>query len=122
MSTDAILTLTLDIDKTSIDDFKSIEEHEVEYGKVVEYMNKTGYAGKTPRFGFTLEYVVPKTGAFNFSSLRYKDAVVTLTYDGGSTTVYRGVRLLKRGAKKLDGDNAVVIPYEFFATAMDPEV
>jgi len=32
------------------------------------------------------------------------------------------VRLLKRGAKKLDGDNAVVIPYEFFATAMDPEV
>ena len=119
---EGIMKVTLDFDGVMIDDFKSIEEHEVELGKIVEYMNKTGYAKKTPRFGLTLEYVTPKTGAHDFSPLVDQDGVVTIYYDGGSKATYRGVRLLKRGAIKSDGDNAQVINYEFFAANRDPEV
>jgi hypothetical protein len=115
-----IIRVTLDFDGVQIDDFKDITENEIEVNKVVHLMRKTTTAGVTPRYGFKLTYVVPSAGKFDFSKIRDNDAVVVIHYDGGTTTSYRGVRLLKKGESKIDGEKELEIVYEFCATDRDP--
>lgn len=116
----AIIRVTLDFDGVQIDDFKDITENEIEVNKVVQLMGKTTTAGVTPRYGFKLTYVVPSTGKFDFSKTRNNDAVVVIHYEGGSQATYRGVRLLKKGETKADGEKELEIVYEFSAADRDP--
>lgn len=116
----AIAKVELTFDGVTVSDFKSISENEIEIGKEVEYASKTGFAEVPPKYGFSLEYVEPKTGAFDFAKYAKSEGTVVIHYDGGTTATYYGVRLLKKGEKKADGRNEIVYPYTFTATRRDP--
>lgn len=117
---DGILRVTLDIDGQVEESFKSFTEKEVETGAPINMMNRTGFGKKTKRYGFMLEYVIPKTGSRDWSTLVDNDAVVSAYLDGGSKITFRGVRLLKRGEEKIDGDNELVCELDFMAAERDP--
>ena len=119
---DAISSCTLVLDGEEIEDFKAITEHEVETGRATPLMNKTKFARKTKRYTVTVDYVVPTTGERDWSRLEKNDGTLILSHDGGAVTTYYGVRLLKKGEKKTDGDNDVVVPMLLMATKRDPEL
>lgn len=119
---DALSKCTVIIDGEDETNIKSVTEHEVEPGRAVPLMNKTVFAQKTKRYTLSIEYVPPVTGARDWSSLVTTDGTVIIEDEGGETTTYYGVRLLKRGEKKYDGDNDVVIPIDLMATRRDPEL
>lgn len=119
---DYITKVTLDLDGEVEDNFKSVEEKEIETGKAVELANKTGFAEITPRYGLSIEYVIPKTGERNWSKFVIADAVVTIYRSGGSKVTYRGVRLIKKGSAKADGKEEMGYTVEFTAADRDPKV
>lgn len=114
----AIIRAVLDFDGSQEENFKSITEHEVTRNKRVKAMNKTMIAAVTPEYGLDLEYIVPATGARDFSKV--SGAVVKIYYEGGSTRTYRGVHIEKEGERKLDSENELVQNYTFIATERDP--
>lgn len=116
----AIAKVELTFDGSTVTDFKSISENEIEVGKEVEYASKTGFVEIPPKYGFQLEYVEPKTGPFDFGKFAKAEGTAVIHYDGGTTATYYGVRLLKKGEKKADGRNEIVVPYTFTATRRDP--
>lgn len=115
-----ITKVELDFNGSVITDFKSFTEKKIDLGKTVELVNKTGYAQTTPRYGFELEYVVPKIGAFDFSPMVAESGLVTVYRSGGSKVTYSGVRLLSKGDGKADGKDEITHVYEFMAEDRDP--
>ena len=120
MSGLGIIKVELNVDGVIITDWKSIEENEIEVGKEIELGTGTKYAAVPPKYGFSMEYVPPPTGAVDFKKFIYNSAVVILTYDGGTTATYSGVRLLKKGSGKLDGKTELANMYTFTAQRRDP--
>ena len=95
-----------------IEDFKSVTEDERELARKVNLMNKTGHCGVTERPGVKLDYVVPEDAdEFDFDSV--KDGTLTIEYLNGKRISYSGVRTLKIGESKIDGDNELVRTIEF---------
>jgi len=98
-----------------VDDFKQVTEREVEYYKQVNLMKKTGHMKMTPRYGVTVDYVVPKTG----TRVDWKNIVngTMVVADDGSThrRTYSGVYVLKVGEIKTDGENERVQTIELGA-------
>ena len=95
------------------DDFKSFEENERELNIQVALMNKTGTAGKTPRHGFTVEYVPPSGPRINWDAV--KGATFVCEDEDGTRTSYTGVSTGKVGASKRDGENVMVVPITLLA-------
>jgi hypothetical protein len=105
---------TLAIDGQNIEDFKTFTENERELARQVNLMNKTGHCGVTQRPGCKLDYVVPLDAPeFDFDAVR--DGVLTVEYENGKRKIFTGVRTLKIGEEKIDGDNEVVRTIEFGA-------
>jgi hypothetical protein len=102
----------LEVNGQEITDFASVEEKEFEGYKAVNLMNKTGHIGVTPRYGVSVDYVIPKeTREFDFKTV----AAGTLTIDhmNGARTTYTGVYFAKQGATKFDGEKESIRPIEF---------
>ncbi|MFA5161148.1 MAG: hypothetical protein WC421_02790 [Elusimicrobiales bacterium] len=93
----------LAVNGKSVTDFKSFSRKPVELNKTVKLMGKTGFVGVQPRYELEVEYIVPQSGAFDWSGV--KDGTLTVTYDGGETTRYTGVTVLTLGEMKTDGEN-----------------
>ncbi len=115
MPREYVSRVRLAINGQEISDFKSFTEGEIELGKAVNLMNTTGYMSKLPRYGLSLEYVVPENASeFDFTGV--KDATLTVTRESGAVTTFSGVCILKIGAAKADGDNEETRTIDLMAT------
>ena len=104
----------LDVNGQSIEDFKSVEEKEIEKHKQVNLMNKTGHTQVTPRYGVDVEYVVPETDSeYDWDAV--SDGRLSIEYMNGKRITYTGVYVLKIGAAKADGENEMVKTIELGA-------
>jgi hypothetical protein len=97
----------LTVNGKSVEDFKQVTEKEIEYYKQINLMNKTGHAKVTPRYGVTVDYVVPSIET-EFDWANVANGTLIITDEGGAKTTYSGVYILKLGEKKRDGENEVV--------------
>jgi len=97
-----VCKVTLEVNGSAITDFSSVSEGEVELAKQVNLMNKTGHISITPRYTVQVDYVVPLTGAFDWTTV--KDGRLTIENEGGGRTTYTGVYTTKIGEAKADGD------------------
>lgn len=104
----------LEVNGQEISDFKSVTEDEVELAKVVKLMNSTGSTGVTPRYGVQVEYVVPSDAPeFDFETVN--NGTLTIDKMNGVRETFTGVRTLKIGSTKYDGDNEAVRTITFGA-------
>ena len=104
----------LEVNGQEITDFKAVTEGEVELAKQVKLMNKTGSMGVLPRYGVEVDYVVPAdTPEFDFDGV--KNGTLTIDKQNGVRETYTGVRTLKIGSTKYDGDNETVRTITFGA-------
>jgi hypothetical protein len=105
---------TLDVNGQEITDFKSVTEDERELARKVALMNKTGHCTVTQRPGCKVDYVVPLDAPeFDFDSV--KDGTLSIEYENGKRITYTGVRTLKVGESKVDGESELVRTIEFGA-------
>ena len=104
----------LEVNGQEISDFKTVTEDEVELAKTVKLMNKTGNMGVTPRYGVQVDYVVPSDAPeFDFEGV--KNGTLTIDKMNGVRETFTGVRTLKVGSTKYDGENEVVRTITFGA-------
>jgi hypothetical protein len=110
----------LTVDGRVVEDFKSFTKKEIEYYRQVALMNKTGFGRVTPRYGCSLEYVWPSTGApFDFSSVR--NGTLVVVYEGGRRETYGGVYILKEGDAATDGEKETTQTIELGASKLIKE-
>ncbi len=107
MSDEYIILCKLTVNGQSETNFKSVTEKEVEYYKQINLMNKTGFGRVMPRFGVTVEYIVPSAGTPRDWSL-VKNGTLIITDEGGGKSTYSGVYTLKVGEKKRDSENEMI--------------
>jgi hypothetical protein len=99
-----------------IDDFKTYTEDARALRKAVQLMKKTGIMKVTPRYGFSLAYVVPRDEPeFDFDSV--EDGTVVIEHDNGGRTTFTGCSVLEVGEEKYDGENEPVKDIKFIAAA-----
>lgn len=110
-----IARVLLEINGKSIEDFKTVEEEEVELNKEVNLMNKTGSVGVTPRYKINVDYVVPKNSP-EFDFTKVKDGTLTIDPENGVRRQYAGVTVLKIGATNYDGEKEATRKISFMAT------
>lgn len=95
--------INLEVNGESIEDFKSVEEEEVELAKEINLMNKTGFTSVTPRYKVVVDYMIPSdTDEFDFNSL--KGGTLTVDRKNGTRIQFAGVTTLKIGATSYDGE------------------
>ncbi|MBI3677394.1 MAG: hypothetical protein HY243_12345 [Proteobacteria bacterium] len=105
----------LEINGSNIDDFKSVEESEVEINKKVPLMGSTGTIAVTPRYEITVDYVVPKDAAeFDFNTV--KGGTLTIDKTNGVRVKFSGVTTEKIGATAYDGEKEATRKITFMAT------
>jgi hypothetical protein len=114
MAEEFVSQVLLEINGKSITDFKTVEEKEFELHKTVNLMNTTGHTTAQPRYGVTLEYVIPFDGP-EFDFTQVKGGTITVDYMNGTRVKFGGVYVLKIGARKHDGDKETTQTIEFSA-------
>ena len=97
-----ITRASLNLNGKVFDDFASVEESAIVAGKKVPLMYGSGWAPKTRRYEFTVEYVVPTVNRISWDSV--KNAEFTIDYENGDRVLYGGVNILEVGATKTDGE------------------
>ncbi|TAN61363.1 hypothetical protein EPN18_06845 [bacterium] len=113
-----VSAIELTVNGESIDDFKSVEEEEVEHNKEVNLANKTGYVGVTPRYKVAVDYVIPKDSPeFDFTGV--SDGTLLLDYGNGKRIQFSGVTVLKVGATSYDGEKEATRKVTLMATDRD---
>lgn len=119
MADEFVTRCTLECNGQAIEDFKSYKEAAVVHRKTVNLMHKTGFAALTPRYGFSVDYVVPTGPEFDFAAV--KNGRFTVEYEGGGRRTYTGVSMLQRGESTIDGENEMVRTIDFGADGMKDE-
>jgi hypothetical protein len=95
-------------------DFDSVEEKEYDVAKAHNLCNTTGHFDVTSRYGATCTCPIPKdTEEYDFASVR--GGTLTIDQQNGRRITYTGVRTVKMGGVKYDGDNAATRTVEFSA-------
>lgn len=109
-----VTTCDLTCNGEKIDDFKTFTEDARVLRKAINLMKTTGRAKVTPRYGFSLDYVVPANGAeFDFDSV--EDGTFTVEYDGGERVTFGDVSVTEVGESKADEENEMVRTIKFIA-------
>jgi hypothetical protein len=104
----------LEVDGQEITDFSAVTEKEVEIKKEVKLMNKTGVVSVVPKYGLSVDYVVPKE-ADEFDFELVSDGTLTIDLGNGVRKQYTGVYTLKVGDTKYDGDKEATRTIEMIA-------
>lgn len=100
---------------TRITDFKSFKKDAVKYGEVVELMDDQGVVENAKRYGFSIDYVIPKVGAkLDWSDVRDETWSVQFR-EGGNKVTYSGVDCLVEGDSTTDGQKETVMTLTFAA-------
>ena len=109
-----ISKVSLEINGELEEDFNAFTEKERVLKKTVPLMNRTGVLKVTPRYNFSLDYVVPadKTER-DFASI--EDGTVTIDYENGKRISFGEVECLSIGESKFDGEKENVKTIEFVA-------
>jgi hypothetical protein len=109
----------LEVNGQDIEDFESIQEHEFELNRQVKLMNQTGHCTVTPRYGITVEYVIPSDSP-EFDFMTVANGTLTIDYQNGTRITYSGVYILKVGGK-FDVEKEAHRNIDLGATARLPE-
>lgn len=112
---ESVSRVELTVNGKAIDDFKTCSEKEIELGKAVNLMNKTSRIKKLPRYGVSVEYVVP-AGRREFNFKKVVDGTLVINQLDGVKIVFNGVSVLKIGELKYDEDNEATKTIDFMAT------
>lgn len=100
-----VAKLTLEANGESITDFSAFTDMTRSHHVQVELMNKTGHAKITPRYQFSVDYVIPEsTPEYDWAGLA--NATFTKEYENGNRQTYGGVYLLDEGDTSFDGTTA----------------
>ncbi len=105
---------SLFLDGQEIQDFKTVTEHKVGWNKQVPLMNQTGSALLMPRYGVTLDYVVPVQNRIDWSTVTNATLII-VDEQSGETRTYTGVCTADEGEAKRDPENEVVQAIELIA-------
>ena len=109
----------LEVNGQVIEDFDSVEEKEIDVRKAVPLMNKTGSCELTPRYGVSVNYVIPKDGPeFNFKEVA--DATLVIDRLNGTRISFSGVYSTKIGTIKY-GEDAAKRTIELIANGRSEE-
>lgn len=120
MADEFVTRCKLECNGKAIEDFKSYKESAVVHRKAVNLMHKTGFATQTPRFAFSLDYVVPTAGPeYDFAAV--ENGRFTAEYEGGRRRTFTGVSVLQIGDSTIDGENEMVRAIDFSADGMKDE-
>lgn len=95
-------------------DFDTVEEKEFDLAKAHPLMHKTAHFAVTSRYGASVEYPIPFDSP-EFDFMKVKGGTLTIDRMNGVRVTYTGVRTLKIGTIKYDGDNAAKKSIEFSA-------
>lgn len=116
MSDEYVELITLEVNGQVITDFNKVTEKEVEIRRQVNLMNKSGFTKTTPRYGCSVEYVIPKnTSEFNFDEV--ENGTLTIDKGNGKRTTYSGVCTLKKGEVSY-GEKEATRAIDFGASGM----
>lgn len=99
---------------TTLQDVKNFKFAEEIARKRVDLMNSTGSTEVTPRFEFSLDYVLPKDGKA-IKWLDIEGATIIVELNGGKRVSYSGVDCLSQGEQTVDGENESVRTISFVA-------
>lgn len=107
--------IDLEIDGSVVSDFSAFTDMTKSYHVQVELMNKTGHAQITPRYQFSLDYVIPRdeTTEVKFSTI--SDGTCTIEYENGQRITWGGVYTLDEGDASYDGTAAATKTITFGA-------
>jgi len=108
-----VARVSLTINGREIDDFTGVSEETREIRKEIKLMRKTGVAKVTPRYGGTIDYVVPEGPEFDFEDIQ--DGTLTIEYDGGRRIEFSGVAVIEIGETKFDGENGATKTIKWIA-------
>ena len=114
-----ISKVELAVNGQTITDFKGFSEKARELNKPVKLMGKTGFVGQQARHEVDVDYVVPQTGAFDWSAVI--DGTLTVTMDGGTVIRFTGVTVQTIGEAKFDGENETTRTITLGATGRTEE-
>lgn len=106
----------LEFNGQSFEDFESFSDNEETYAVIVELMNKTGFADKTPRYGFTVT-VNRSVDGYPINLKAIKGGTFTVEFPGGARITFGGVRSLSKGEGSIDGDTPLSEAFVFGATS-----
>lgn len=99
---------------TKVEHLKSFNCDEVEFAQQIALMDGAGFIDKMPAHGFSVNYVMPKSGA-KMDWTDVEDETWVIALKGGGRVTYSGVKFLKRGAWDVDGESETVLPLFFGA-------
>jgi len=113
-------SITLEINGNVLEDFNAFTEKERVFKRTVALMNTTGSIKVKPRFGFSLDYVVPAdTTEFDFEGVT--DGTVTIDYENGTRITFGQVECLSIGEAKFADEKEVVKTIDFVAITRTEE-
>lgn len=118
---DYVSRIELLVNGQLIADFKAVAEKPVRRHEAVELMNKTGHRKRTPRYGVTVDYAVPETVPFDWSSIGSADATLTIVTEGGLRRRYSGLHIIEEGEARYDEDNDCIQTIDLSAESRDPK-
>lgn len=120
MSDDYVSRCHFIIDGEELEDVKSVEDEDIETAMRVNLMYKTGFTGKTLRYGLRVTYAVP-SGKPEFAWASKTNSKIVLEDDDGQRTAYEGCRVLSVGGATRDGESEAVRVITIGAKSSQPE-
>jgi len=108
----------LEVNGTSVAEFRSVTEKAVIARKPVNLMYSTGVAELTKRYQLTVEYVYPRS-VTPFDFLGVENGTLSVEYDSGERHDFGGVSCLEVGDGKIDGETEMLKEITFMAATKD---
>lgn len=108
--------VSLEFNGQTFEDFESFSDNEETYAVIVELMNKTGFAEKTPRYGFTVTANRP-VGGYPLDLAAIKGGTFTAEYPSGQRVTYGNVYTISKGEGSVDGDTPLSEVFTFGASS-----
>jgi hypothetical protein len=95
-------TVKIEFDGVVFEDFDQFSDDSVEKNTQVPLMNKTGFAQKTERYGFSVNVKTPVVEGIDVKSVR--NGTCTVEFNSGKRVTYGGVYVLETGENTIDGE------------------
>ena len=111
----------LEFNGQDFSDFSGYKENSVALSKPVALMNKSGTAKLMPRYGFTVDAKVTKSGG-GADPRRVFNGTFTNILDNGDREVFGGVAVTEVGDRPIDGENEITYTISYSAESRTPDL
>ncbi len=116
-----IVRCSLEANGSVFDNFTDFTETSTTVSKQVNLMNTTGTAKMLPRYGFSVEAVIPKAASgVNLQGL-YR-GTFTVEYENGDRVSFGGVSISELGDKSTNGEDETTQSLTFIAESRTPDL